>query len=114
MLESFDIGIISNFKSQCALIKSKINKIENNIDVDTVERFQGSERDIIFYSICINKLSMLSKISSETVIDNILIDRKLNVSITRAKEYLFILGNKELLSSKPYFKKMFELIENQS
>lgn len=105
---NFNFAVIAPFRAQCALIKSKIK--DQNITVDTVERFQGSERDVIFISLCINNLSNLENISSISLINEKLIDRKLNVAITRAKEILVIVGNKHLISHSPIFTNLLNLI----
>ena len=69
--------------------------------VDTVERFQGSEKDIIIYSSALNNAAQLQSISQLTC-DN-KVDRKLNVAISRAKEQFILLGNKTLLSQSPHY-----------
>lgn len=94
------VGIIAPFKNQIALIKNKLEDsgISNgeNIVVDTVERFQGGQRDIILYSFTINEVIQLSGVVSLN--EDKTVDRKLNVALTRAKEQMIILGNAEVLS----------------
>ena len=68
-----------------------------DVSVDTVERYQGSERDVIIYSFCVNTLSQLRTLSNLTEENGVLIDRKLNVVLTRARKKLIIIGNPELL-----------------
>ncbi|MGB3842479.1 MAG: AAA domain-containing protein, partial [Bacteroidales bacterium] len=55
----YSIGVITPYRSQIALIKSLLDKTINDITIDTVERYQGSERDIIIYSFAINNLEYL-------------------------------------------------------
>ena len=68
-----------------------------DVSVDTVERYQGSERDVIIYSFCVNTLSQLRTLPNLTEENGVLIDRKLNVVLTRARKKLIIIGNPELL-----------------
>lgn len=109
-----NIGIITPFRNQIALIRQYLQETGipefSKITVDTVERFQGSQRDIIIYSFCIkteNQLKVLPNILEE---NEKIIDRKLNVVLTRARKQLFIIGNEELLSKNELYKKLIEHI----
>lgn len=95
------IGVIAPYKAQCALIRkyldaipSSIN-IASNILVDTVERHQGGEKDIIIVSFTVGDENMLRFLSENN--EEFLLNRKLNVSITRAKRKLIIIGNSDIL-----------------
>ncbi len=106
------IGIISPWRVQCGEILKRLTKEQQKyITVDTVERFQGSERDIIIFSTATNSLFLLDLLSESKIIDKQEIDRKLNVSISRAKQQFILLGNKELLSQKAVYKNLIELLE---
>ena len=92
------IGIIAPFKAQIALIQQLIpHSYKQWITVDTVERFQGSERNIIIISLAIHHSASLAMIESLQEIDGKWIDRKLNVAITRAKKQCIIIGNPKAL-----------------
>jgi len=109
--KNIDIGVISPFRSQCALIRNLLPfDLQDKVAVDTVERFQGSERDIIFISFAVNKPHHLINISSLVEIDGRQIDRKLNVAITRAKQGLYVTGCKEVLYNSTIYKKFIELL----
>jgi len=102
------IGIITTFRAQIAIIKNKFE--ENGIDVslvgiDTVERYQGSARDVIVFSACANSTVRLNQIISENK-DGL--DRKLNVVITRAKEQFILVGNEEILSGNATYKQIID------
>jgi DNA replication ATP-dependent helicase Dna2 len=106
------LGIISPFRLQCRTI---INDLPQNIKqyvmVDTVERFQGSEKDIIIVSFATNFDYLLSSIQNEISINGNTIDRKLNVAATRAKEHLIFLGNEAILSQSVIYKKAIDWIK---
>jgi DNA replication ATP-dependent helicase Dna2 len=103
------IGIISPWRMQCTAIRNKLNEDDKEkIIVDTVERFQGSERDIIILSLATNSTYLLNMLSNKAVIDGSVVDRKLNVAITRARKKLIILGNYEILSQDPIYKKLID------
>lgn len=107
-----DIGIITPFRSQIALIRKKLSETGipelATITVDTVERYQGSQRRVILYSFCIKTENQLFALPKLTEDNGQLIDRKLNVALTRAKEYLYIIGNKSLLMRNELYRKLIE------
>ena len=113
--ESRTLGIITPYRSQIALIKKEIESVGipvlNRILVDTVERFQGSERDVIINSFCVNYPYQLKFLSNLTEEEGVLIDRKLNVALTRARKQMFITGVPELLERNPLYKSLLKLIE---
>jgi DNA replication ATP-dependent helicase Dna2 len=108
------LGIISPWRMQCNAIINRLSKEDKkNIAVDTVERFQGTEREIIIFSAATNNERLLNLLSDSKLIDDILIDRKLNVSITRAKHNFIFIGNYELLSKKEIYKQLIDIIVAQ-
>ena len=105
--KSSTIGVISPFKLQCNNIIKEISPSFNElITVDTVERYQGSQREIIIISMAVNSESLLERATSSNALMDI--DRKLNVAITRAKEHLIMLGNSDILSKSKDYKKFIE------
>ncbi|HYF02758.1 MAG TPA: AAA domain-containing protein [Patescibacteria group bacterium] len=87
------VGIITPFRSQGAEIYSALPEdMRSAVSIDTVERFQGSERDIIILSFAVNKKTHLKMIESPVLINAVNVDRKLNVALTRARHHLIILG----------------------
>lgn len=108
------IGIIVPFRRQIALVRSEIEKVQpdvaNDLVIDTVERYQGSQRDIIIYGTTVTQryeLDILSNLS-ETLSGTI--DRKLNVAITRARKQLFVLGNGHLLRNNALYSKLIDYL----
>ncbi len=107
----FTIGIITPFRSQIALIRKNLEAkhlLDSTISIDTVERYQGSARDIIIISLCANRKQLLNTISSKTEGGT---DRKLNVALTRARHHLIVIGNKEVLSQDNNYKQFIERYE---
>jgi hypothetical protein len=104
------IGIIVPFRGQIAMIRKELALLKipqtDDIVIDTVERFQGSQRDIMIFSTTISQLYQLNILSTLVEIDGELIDRKLNVALTRAKKQMFIVGNAHLLEKNPLYKEL--------
>lgn len=112
------VGIITPYRHQIARIRQELDKFGisafDTIRVDTVERFQGSQNDCIIYSFCVNDESQLEWLPSYTEESGQLIDRKLNVALTRARRQLFVLGNSQLLSRNPIYRILITRLENIS
>jgi len=106
------IGIITPYRAQIALIRQKLEvlppEVYNKISVDTVERYQGGARSVIIISFCVNRLTQLDSLVS---LSNEGTDRKMNVAITRAKEQIILIGNKNLLSKNETYRKLIEHYE---
>ncbi|MEN6511485.1 MAG: DEAD/DEAH box helicase [Chloroherpetonaceae bacterium] len=112
ILNAKSLGIISPFRLQCAeIIQSMPQIARDTISVDTVERFQGSERDIIIVSYAVNFDYEREMASNIELIDDVLVDRKLNVAITRAREHLIIIGCEEILAKSPIQRKLINYIK---
>lgn len=108
------IGVISPFRAQCTEIFNSLDpKIRPFVTVDTVERFQGSERKIIIYSLAVNYRVLLNNIVSEISLDGSIIDRKLNVAMTRAKEQFIVTGNSAILSESSTYRVMIDFIKSK-
>lgn len=81
------------------------------IPVDTVERYQGSQRRYIIYGLTVQRHYQLRFLAETTFRDgDALIDRKLNVAMTRAKEYLIIVGNGSLVRRLPVYANLLKAI----
>lgn len=101
------LGIIVPFRRQIALVRSEIAKlcpdVVPELVIDTVERYQGSQRDIIIYGTTITQQYELETLSNLTQTPSGVVDRKLNVAITRARKQLFVLGNEKLLRNNALY-----------
>ncbi len=106
------IGVIAPFRLQCNEIMKLLPKsMADEVMVDTVERYQGSEKDIIIITFAVNSYYHLNSLSSIAEIDGILVDRKLNVSITRARDQLIMIGSSQILARNPVFRRMINIVK---
>ena len=109
------LGIITPYRNQITMIREELRSkgIPSLMDVsvDTVERYQGSERDVVIYSFCVNYRYQLKLLSNLTEENGVLIDRKLNVALTRARKRLIVVGVPELLKSNPIYNQLLESIK---
>ncbi|MFM8438336.1 MAG: DEAD/DEAH box helicase, partial [Candidatus Kapaibacterium sp.] len=98
------LGIITPFRAQIDEIRRALPAhLRSTVTIDTVERFQGSERDIIILSPVISSAARIGSIRSLLVTDDAVIDRKLNVALTRARERFILLGAEDILRSLPQY-----------
>lgn len=108
--ENIDIGIISPYRAQVQYLKRLIKKYEffkpyrHLISVNTVDGFQGQERDVILISLVRSndngQIGFLSDL------------RRMNVAMTRARMKLIILGNKDTMTRHPFYRELWEYIQN--
>ena len=83
-----------------------------DIVIDTVERFQGSQRDVIIYGFTVQRSVQLRFLTSNMMTDHgVEVDRKLNVALTRAKEQTIMVGNPQLLSEVPLFAQLIDYVK---
>ena len=107
--DSIDVGIISPYRAQVQYLKKLIKKYEffkpyrRLISVNTVDGFQGQERDVILIS--------LVRSNDEGQIGFLKDLRRMNVAMTRARMKLIILGNKETMTKHPFYKKLWEYVK---
>lgn len=107
--ERIDVGIISPYRAQVQYLKKLIKKYEffkpyrRLISVNTVDGFQGQERDVILIS--------LVRSNNEGQIGFLKDLRRMNVAMTRARMKLIILGNKDTMTKHPFYKKLWEYVE---
>lgn len=108
------IGIITPYRAQIAKISQLLeeeNIDQNQITIDTVERYQGGARDIIIISLCTNDFAQLDSMVS---LSDEGVDRKLNVALTRAREQVIVLGNKDILRGHQVYEQFISWIEERN
>ena len=112
------VGVIVPYRNQIAMIRKEIEKLGIpellDISIDTVERYQGSQRDVIIYSFTIQNYYQLDFLTGNCFVeDGHVIDRKLNVAITRARKQMIITGNPQILSGNALFKSLIDFIKEK-
>jgi len=112
------VGVIVPYRNQIAMIRKEIEKLGipelEEISIDTVERYQGSQRDIILYSFTIQSRYQLDFLTANTFYeDGQPIDRKLNVAITRARKQLILTGNEQTLRQNQLFAELIDYIKEK-
>ena len=112
------VGVIVPYRNQIAMIRKEIEKLGipelEEISIDTVERYQGSQRDIILYSFTIQSRYQLDFLTANTSYeDGQPIDRKLNVAITRARKQLILTGNEPTLRQNQIFAELIDYIKEK-
>ena len=122
MSKDFDpqksVGVIVPYRNQIAMIRKEIERLEipalEGISIDTVERYQGSQRDVILYSFTIQSRYQLDFLTANTFYEEGQpIDRKLNVAITRARKQLILTGNESTLRQNQLFAELIDYIKEK-
>ena len=107
--ERLDVGVISPYRAQVQYLRRLFKKKEffkpyrSLISVNTVDGFQGQERDIILIS--------LVRANDEGQIGFLRDLRRMNVAITRARMKLIILGDASTMTRHPFYKRLYDYIE---
>ena len=103
------LGIIVTYRHQIAAIREALP----DISIDTVERYQGSQRDVIIYDIGVSRQYQLEFLTASTFTDDEgqVVDRKLNVALTRARKQMIIVGCSSILRQNTLYR---QLIDNFS
>ena len=127
-----ELGVIVPFKMQIALLRKAIKdalgglvsdkELREDVLIDTVERFEGSQRKVIVYSTVISSAFQRSMISATSYDDEeddgdedgVPIDKKLNVAVTRAREQFFLVGDEDVLRNLRAYGELTRYIRNRS
>ena len=114
------VGVIVPYRNQISSIRNEIDKygvaILHDIMIDTVERYQGSQCENIVYGFTIKKYYQLNFLTSNQYVDKNsgeIIDRKLNVAMTRAMKHLVMIGDARLLRENIIFYKLMEFAKSR-
>ncbi len=113
------VGVIVPYRNQISAVRKLIDAsgidVLHDITIDTVERFQGSQRRYIIYGFTIQKYYQLNFLTGNVFkdIDGTVVDRKLNVAMTRAEEHIIMIGHAPLLENNIIFHKLMEFINSR-
>ena len=107
------IGVIVTYRHQIAMIRREIAQLGIpqllGISIDTVERYQGSQRDVIIYAFGVQDADGLEFLTANCFDeDGRTIDRKLNVAMTRARKQLLMTGCTSVLNQNPIFEELIQ------
>ena len=120
--EKFDaqstLGIIVPYRNQIAAVRHAIESYDiaslNGITIDTIERYQGSQREVIIYGFTAHHTTQLEFLTEQTFMEgDTPIDRKLNVAMTRARQHLFMVGDAALLRNNNLFTQLLDFVYNE-
>ena len=106
-----EIGIVSPYRSMIHCIATELSPELQGITIDTVERFQGSERDVMLITLPLRTANDLHTMESLSV--DGFIDRKLNVAVSRAKERLIVFGNLDLCRTSIHYRNLIDKIKQR-
>ena len=109
------VGVIVPYRNQISTVRNEIDRYGipclHDITIDTVERYQGSQRDFIIYGFTIQQPYQLNFLTNDVFEeDGMIIDRKLNVALTRARLHLILIGNPVLLNMNVTFSNLLDFV----
>lgn len=114
------VGVIVPYRNQISTIRNEIDSYHiaelHDIMIDTVERYQGSQCENIIYGFTIQKYYQMGFLASNQYIDHVsgqIIDRKLNVAMTRAMKHLVMIGQAALLSENAVFSHLIDFCKRR-
>ena len=108
-VKATEIGVISPYKSQLQIIRQYLSQFSryNDVDVFTVDKYQGKDKEAIIFSLVRN--------NPKKKIGELLEDwRRANVAFTRAKQKLIILGSMSTLQGNHFFTLFLELLQRNN
>ena len=115
------LGVIVPYRSQIAAIRRALSHLTpsllpltSSLTIDTVERYQGSQRDVIIFSATVSRRYQLDFLAQNTFVETDRedpsvgqpIDRKLNVALTRARHQTILVGNPDVLNHNPLYSQL--------
>lgn len=112
------VGVIVPYRNQIAMVRKAMARIGlegmDNVSIDTVERYQGSQRDVIIYSFTVSRRWQLEFLTANSIVeDGRTIDRKLNVAITRARRQMIMTGDPEVLGHNKVFGSLIGFVKER-
>ena len=106
-----EVGIIAPYRAMIHCLWQELPSKFKDITIDTVERFQGSERKVMILTLPLKSSTDLRTV--ESLSSDGAIDRKLNVAVSRSREQLIIIGNADLCSVSLHYRNVIDKIRRQ-
>ena len=107
------IGVITPYRAQIAEVRRQLDEKQyKDVTVDTVERYQGGQKRIIIVSFAVNDVSQLRYLS--VLNEDKTVDKRLNVTLTRAQDHLILIGNTDVLKHHPIYRQLVEHYSEQN
>jgi len=103
-IEPFSVAVISPYREQIRLLKELFSAMTNNISVNTIDSFQGQERDMVIIS--------MTRSNPDVEIGFLADIRRMNVAMTRAKKKLVIVGDSSTLARLPFYTDLISYSES--
>lgn len=110
LYERVDVGIISPYRGQVSLLRRMLRRdsywkpFRHLITINTIDGFQGQERDVIVISMVRN--------NDEGDVGFLRDLRRMNVAITRARMKILLIGNRATLSHYPFYRRLLRYVDN--
>ncbi|OQS04656.1 DNA2-like helicase [Thraustotheca clavata] len=101
-----DVGVLSPFRSQVHYLQSKQSTQMASIEISTIDKYQGRDKDVIL-------VSFVRSNANKNVGELLLDWRRINVALSRAKKKLIMFGSSSTLSTSPILKSLIELVKAQ-
>lgn len=113
------VGVIVPYRNQIALIRQELCRLGiasiSDISIDTVERYQGSQREIVIFSLTATRPYQMDFLSATTFEeDGHLIDRKLNVALTRARRQMIVTGNPGIMQTNAVYRSFLHHLQSEA
>ena len=105
-LEPRELAVITPYRAQPHALRERVEPLSPDVEVDTVDAFQGREKDAILVS--------LTRSNSEGQLGFLTDLRRINVALTRARRHLFVVGDSATLSSHPFYARLIESTQEDS
>ena len=99
-LEPRELAVITPYRAQAHALRERVEPLSADVEVDTVDAFQGREKDAILVS--------LVRSNGEGQIGFLSDLRRMNVALTRARRHLFVVGDSATLSGHPFYARFIE------
>ena len=109
---SRQLGVIVPFRAQISAVRNALRSLgvseTEELAIDTVECYQGSQRDYILFCTTVSRPCQMQLLSTPEQVGGVCVDRKLNVALTRARKQIFVVGNAALLRRSPLYARLLD------